>query len=181
MKTQKLKNIISHYKKWKGENPDTWIEHCANQENLKNAIIYAALAENHLGKRNGHQRRLKKLHLEKFAAQLIDRIKDIKAAQSFDQLLKIVESCKIYGIGELACYDTANRIGAKLGLRPDLIYLHAGTKKGAEKLLGKRLKIKFLKKEDLPSPFQADELTPAEIEDILCIYKDKFDKVDGKK
>lgn len=174
MTTQKLKNIINHYRKWKGENPDTWVEHCVSQKNLKHTIIYAALSENHLGKRNGHQRRLKKLNLEKFAANLIDNIKKIENALTFDELLKIVESCKTKGVGELACYDAANRIGAKLGLFPDLIYLHAGTRKGAEKLIGKRLKGKSIRKTDLPNPFHGDDITPAEIEDILCIYKNRF-------
>ncbi|WP_282774577.1 hypothetical protein [Phaeodactylibacter xiamenensis] len=181
MTTQQLKNIINHYKKWKRENPDTWIKHCENQEELENAITFAALAENHLGKRNGHQRRLKKLDLEKFAANLIDNKDKIEAAKTFDELLKVVESCKIKGVGELTCYDTANRIGAKLKLKPDLIYLHAGTKKGAEKLLGMKLRDKCIRKVDLPAPFQTDELTPAEIEDILCIYKDRFDKVEIEK
>jgi hypothetical protein len=174
MTTQKLKNIINHYRKWKGENPDTWVEHCVAQKDLKNSLIYAALAENNLGKRNGHQKRLKKLNLEKFADNLVDNIKKIEDALTFDELLKIVESCKIKGVGELACYDTANRIGAKLGLPPDLIYLHAGTRNGAEKLLGRKLKDKTIRKTELPNPFQGDDITPAEIEDILCIYKNRF-------
>lgn len=174
MTNQKLKNIINHYRKWKGGNPDTWVEHCVAQKDLKNTIIYAALSENYLGKRNGHQRRLKKLNLEKFAANLVDNIKKIEDARTFDELLKIVESCRIKGVGELACYDAANRIGAKLGLSPDLIYLHAGTRRGAEKLLGKRLKGKSIRKTDLPNTFQGDDITPAEIEDILCIYKNRF-------
>ncbi len=181
MTIQKLKNIISNYKEWKRENPDTWIEHCKTQKKIENAIIYAALAENHLGKRNRHQRRLKKSSLEKFAANLIDKIEQIRDTRTFDELLKIVKSCKIKGVGELTCYDTANRIGAKLKLTPDLIYLHAGTKKGAKNLLGKRLKDKFIRKADLPSPFQINDLTPAEIEDILCIYKNKFDKMEIEK
>lgn len=174
MTSQKLKNIINHYRRWKGENPDTWVEHCVAQTDLKNTIIYAALAENHIGIRNIHQRRLKKLNLEKFAANLVDNIKKIEDALTFDELLKIVENCKIKGVGELACYDTANRIGAKLGLSPELIYLHAGTKKGAEKLLGKRLKGKSIRKTDLPDPLKGNDITPSEIEDILCIYKNRF-------
>ena len=102
------------YKKLRQEHPDTWIEHCKNQENLDDAIVYAALAENHLGKRNNHQRRLKKLNLEKFAANLVDKKSYIQKAKSFDELLIIVENCKISGVGSLACYDTTQRIGAKI-------------------------------------------------------------------
>ncbi|MGJ8667547.1 MAG: hypothetical protein ACSHW7_14345 [Patiriisocius sp.] len=156
------------------ENPDTWIEHCKNQEKLDDAIVYAALAENHLGKRNNHQKRRKKLNLEKFAANLVDIKPEIQKAKSFDELLLIIENCKIKGIGPLTCYDTAQRIGAKIKLFPEHIYLHAGTKTGAEKLLGKRLNLKFINITDLPNPFQNENLTNAEIEDILCIYKDRF-------
>ena len=174
MRTQKLNNIINYYKRWKSENPDTWIEHCVNQTQFENVIIYAALAENHLGKRNNHQRRIKKVNLEKFAANLVDKIDQIEKVKSFDELLKVIESQKVKGVGKLTCYDTAHRIGAKLGLEPDLIYLHAGTKSGAKKLLDDQLPKKHLRKVDLPSPFQRADLTPAEIEDILCIYKKRF-------
>ncbi len=174
MKPNKIRNIIKHYKKLREENPDTWIEHCKNQEKLDDAIVYAALAENHLGKRNNHQKRRKKLNLEKFAANLVDIKPEIQKAKSFDELLLIIENCKIKGIGPLTCYDTAQRIGAKIKLFPEHIYLHAGTKTGAEKLLGKRLNLKFINITDLPNPFQNENLTNAEIEDILCIYKDRF-------
>jgi hypothetical protein len=40
----------------------------------------------------------------------------------------------IPGIGELAVYDTALRIGARLGLEPAKVYLHAGTRAGAKAL-----------------------------------------------
>jgi hypothetical protein len=178
MTPNKIRNIIKHYKKWKQKNLDTWVEHCKNQEKLEDAIIYAALAENHLGKRNNHQRRLKKLNLEKFAANLIDKKSDIQKAKSFDELLIIVENCKIKGIGKLACYDTAQRIGANIKLFPEYIYLHAGTKIGAEIILGRRLKEKFINRTDLPNPFHNENLTNAEIEDILCIYKNRFEKFD---
>lgn len=174
MNTKKIRNIIRHYKKLRQEHPDTWIEHCKNQKSLEDAIVYAALAENHLGKRNNHQKRREKINLEKFAANLVDKKTEIQKAKSFDGLLTIVENCKIKGIGPLTFYDTAQRIGAKIRLFPEHIYLHAGTKTGAEKLLGKRLKVKFINKTDLPSPFQNVHLTNGEIEDILCIYKDKF-------
>ena len=159
MNPKKISNIIKHYKKLRQEHPDTWIEYCKNQEKLEDAIVYAALAENHLGKRNNHQKRRKKINLEKFAANLVDKKSEIQRANSFDELLIIVENCKISGIGPLTCYDTTQRIGAKIKLFPEHIYLHAGTKIGAEKLFGKRLKVKFIDKTDLPSPFQNVTLT----------------------
>ncbi len=174
MNSQNTKNIIAEFKKLLVGKPDAWIEHCKDQNNLEDSIIYAALSENDLGKRNPHQRRLKKENLERFASNLIENIIEIQNSKTFDELLKVIENCKVKGIGVLACYDTATRIGAKLKLFPEFIYLHAGTKKGAENLLGKRLKKKYLRKDELPKIFQTRGLTPFDIENLLCIYKDKF-------
>ncbi|HLU90862.1 MAG TPA: hypothetical protein VKZ51_13570 [Cyclobacteriaceae bacterium] len=179
MTTQKIQNIINHYKKWRKENSDTWIEHCRNQKNIEEAIGFVALAENHEGKRNGHQRRLKKINLEKFAANLLDKKNEIQTATSFGELIEIVVKCRVKGIGELACNDTAERIGAKIRLSPDKVYLHAGTRKGAEKILGRFIKKPHLDRGELPMPFNDNDLINAEIEDILCIYKDRFDSWTG--
>lgn len=100
--------------------------------------------------------------------------KELHKTTDFTSLLGIVESCKVKGIGELTCYDTANRISCKIGVYPDKIYLHAGTKKGADKLFGKRIKKRFIDKSELPEPFKSSELDCAELEDILCIYKLRF-------
>ena len=71
----------------------------------------------------------------------------------------------IHGIGELAVYDIACRIGAFLGLSPERVYLHAGTREGARAL---GLRGASVRKMDLPRAF--GRLSPGEIEDCLCIY-----------
>ncbi|EDP97788.1 hypothetical protein U8527_05540 [Kordia algicida OT-1] len=53
--------------------------------------------------------------------------------------------------------------------------MHAGVKVGAEKILGKLPKRKFIYKHELPKAFQQDDLHCNAIEDILCRYKDRFD------
>ena len=174
---EKLNVIIAHYKKWKKDNPDTWIIYCKSLDNLEDVIRYSALSENHLGKRNNHQRRLKKNDLRVFAENLLEKKEEIKSAKTFDELLNIVETCKVNGIGELACYDTANRIGTKLNIVPVMIYLHAGARIGIEKILNRKIKEKAVTRRILPNPFHDKNLTDAEIEDILCIYKDKFDSI----
>lgn len=171
---QNIKNIINHYKKWKIKNPDTWIFYTANQPSLDLAISVAVFSNNAKGIRNPHQRRLKLADLELFNENLAGRIKDISTTSSFSCLILIIENCKVKGIGDLACYDIANRIGSYLGLNPELVYLHAGTRKGLKNLLKSKVKDNFIKKEDLPEPFKSSDLTCHEIEDILCIYKDKF-------
>jgi len=175
MTDKKLEEIILHYKQHRAAHPETWLLHCAQQNSLEEAIYAAATAKNHEGKKNKHQWRLKNIDLEKFAVQLIDKAAEIKKCTSFDALLEKVERYKIKGIGILAVYDTAERIGHYLDIYPDKIYLHAGVKVGAEKVLGKQLNKKFILKEELPEAFQQSDLHCGEIEDILCMYKDSFD------
>jgi len=70
------------------------------------------------------------------------------------ELLNHIESCRVYGVGELACYDAALRIGGNLNIFPEKIYLHAGTRTGARELLKQRVNGRFIYKEDLPEPFR---------------------------
>ncbi|MDP1763817.1 MAG: hypothetical protein Q8L07_07995 [Sediminibacterium sp.] len=172
----KISNIIKHYKKLKVENPDTWVEFCAEQKNLYLAIQYAALATNKLKKRNPHQYRLKQTDLQVFSELLLSLEVDIAKAKTFDELFLIISKRSVKGIGELTKYDTAIRIAAFLKLNPEKIYLHAGTKKGAINLLNKRITTKTISKDELPNIFQT--LSCAEIEDILCIYKDRLKSLD---
>jgi hypothetical protein len=97
----------------------------------------------------------------------------IEECKTFDILFEVIQEsvADISGIGELYIYDTAFRIGANLNLRPYKVYLHSGTRKGAQNLL-LDYKAKFLELSQLPRELQ--KLQANEIEDILCIYKDKF-------
>lgn len=171
--SQKLENIINQYKRLKGKYPDTWIEHCKNQKSLQKAIYVAAMSLNDLGKRHPHQYRLKKEDMQIFEENILSSISNIKRAQNFDSLFKIVEQSAPKGIGELMIYDATVRIGAFLNLSPDKIYIHAGTKTGLHKLIGK-FKGKTINKSQLPEPFKSSNLGCYELEDVLCIYKKKF-------
>ncbi|WP_046757106.1 hypothetical protein [Kordia jejudonensis] len=175
MTDKRFEEIIHHYKTDIALNPDTWISHCAAQNSIEEAIFVAATARNHEGKKNPHQYRLKPILLEKFAVHLTDHASDLEQATSFEELLEKVTRYKTSGIGTLALYDTAERIGAYLDIFPNKIYLHAGVKVGAEKILGKLPNRKFIYKEELPEAFQQTDLHCNAIEDILCRYKDRFD------
>lgn len=73
----------------------------------------------------------------------------------------------VRGIGDLAVYDFAHRIGAYLRHAPEAVYLHAGTREGARvlNLGGETVDLSQL-------PAELRKLSAAEIEDCLCIYRD---------
>jgi hypothetical protein len=135
------------------------------------AIQKAALCVLPSGKRHSHQRRIPKAVLEKAEASLQAAGKRLAKAADFAALHEVVkaEIGNIPGIGALAVYDIAHRIGAYFRKSPALVYLHRGTKTGAA-VLG--FHGDSLDPRKLPSPFS--RLTPAEIEDCLCIYKDQL-------
>lgn len=141
------------------------------------AIRRAALCEFPDGKRHPHQYLIPQSLLELAEERLQAAARRLAGAPDFDALHEIVkcEIGSVHGIGELTVYDIAHRIGAYLGKVPTLVYLHRGTKEGAA-VLGFRGVA--LDPAVLPSAFS--RLTPAEIEDCLCIYKDKLRGAPGR-
>jgi hypothetical protein len=146
------------------------------QRDLAAAIREAALARGPSGKRLSHQRRIPGRVLEKARKILASAEPSIARAKTFAELHDIIESSirPLPGVGELMVYDTALRIGAKLGLSPDDVYVHAGTRVGA-RALGFRGSRKTISPAELPRPLRA--LRPREIEDVLCIYKSQLTRL----
>lgn len=170
---QKIRNIIKHYKNYRDLNPDTWIEFCKTQSKLEDAIRVAALCINHENKRHPHQYRIPQKSLDELYIYLRSRKRKIMESKNFDEVFSLVDSANIFMIGDLTKYDVAHRIGEYLGVHPDKVFIHSGTKTGAERLIGK-IKSRSLSINHLPKLFLESNLTCAEIEDILCIYKEKF-------
>lgn len=125
------------------------------------------------GKVHGHQRLVGRKKLEQASKALLKNIDELKACGSFEELHKLIANCTkhIDRFGVLARYDISLRIGANLGLWPEIVYLHAGTKKGC-KILGVKFKGKIVDMAALPKPVQ--RLNPHHVENFLCIYKDSF-------
>ena len=142
-------------------------------EPLGDAVRRAALASRPNGLRYSHQTRLKPNHLADAATLLADRVDELRGAKSFAGLHALLKRLfgPLAGLGELYLYDTALRIGANLGMSPQAIYLHAGTRAGAT-ALGLAVDGSTLLKSELPRALQP--LRPHEIEDVLCIYKKHF-------
>lgn len=172
MDGDRLKSLVKRYKTNKRQKCQDEGDYYRKMPSLRIAINNAATGIGANGKRHRHQWRLDEQVLKQVANCLVKREDEIAACKDFDSLMRLIESCRIRGFGELAIYDTALRIGARLGLSPDKVYLHRGTLIGARRL-GLDVSRGYLMPEELPAPVQV--LTPDEIEDFLCIYKEKFD------
>lgn len=146
------------------------------QRTLSDAISKAGTARTPSGKCHDHQRRVGNVALKRFTKKLLNAEQAIKRASDFGKLHEIVHAVghDMPRIGALTIYDTAHRIAAFRGLEPDKVYLHAGTLAGA-RALGLNEHNGFLDKSELPKEFS--RLKPYEIEDCLCIYKDKIASV----
>ena len=140
---------------------------------FRQALRHAALAIDSNCKKYLHQRRLKQKALNKSLANLTKIKSNIKSCKSFDQLHALLDSKlqKVKGLGTLFIYDTAFRLGVNLGLYPQKVYLHAGTRMGAKRL-DLNYEEPYLEMKEVPRPLR--KLKPYQVEDFLCIYKNKF-------
>lgn len=141
------------------------------QRSPSEAIREAALCVLPSGKRHPHQRRIPTVVLEQTEARLQAIGRNLAKASDFADLHRLVEQQigGIHGIRPLTVYDIAHRLGAYFGKAPELVYLHAGTKTGARLF---NIRGNCLDPKNLPHAFS--RLTPAEIEDCLCIYKEQL-------
>ncbi len=143
------------------------MEFYSQQRSLRDAVDVAARCILPSGKRHPHQYRIPGEALEAARRRLLRA--DLASTRSFEELHSRVNASirGIHMIGPLVVYDVSQRIGAYLGHAPRRVYMHAGTRKGA-RALGLGVKGETLDPDHLPSEFK--QLTPAEIEDCLCIY-----------
>ena len=143
-----------------------------NCRKFAEAIERASLSTKENGKRHPHQCRIPGVVLAEAARNLTAASSRLSKCRSFESLHGVIkeEIGAIRGLGPLTVYDIATRIGAyrDLHLEPEMIYLHAGTAKGA-KALGFHGR-KTLNPRELPREFWV--LKPREIEDCLCLYEE---------
>lgn len=174
-----LSHIVGLYKKEYAPGAEQEMRYYKIQKKIENVIEKAALSklpptkQYPSGKRHPHQRRIPGNQLIAAKDALLKEKGKLKNCKNFHELFKMVCACIgcVDKIGELTIYDISHRIGAHLGLKPDQVYLHAGTRVGA-KALKIKLEKQALSMSQLPKPFHA--LKPHEIEDCLCIFKKKI-------
>lgn len=142
------------------------------------------------GERHPHQWPFEKIRPQA-PKKAIDSLKplasSIEAARNFDELYSIISTNldSVKGIGPLAYYDFALRIGAWLcpKLEPTEVYLHCGTARGA-KAVRVRVDRERAPMSAFPEGLRSPKglrppLTAAEMEDILCIYCGTLARIAG--
>jgi len=153
------------------------IQFCLKSPNIEIAISRAVMARDENGNKHSHQRRFVK---DNTLAELYTKLLKIKdkiiIVNNFDELFELIYKTYVFNDRfSLTIYDTALRLGFYLNKFPEKIYLHAGTKIGIEKLIGK-IENHFVMKKYLPEPFKSCDLNEYELEDLFCIYKDEIKK-----
>lgn len=143
---------------------------------LRHAIRHSALCHwLPRTKRHPHQWRIPSQALQEAERELQRIANRLCRCGNFEALHDEVKRAigSIPKIGDLTTYDIAHRIGVYLGKSPRLVYLHRGTAIGARHLgfSGATLDPKML-----PNAFS--KLSPEEIEDCLCIYKNELAGLD---
>lgn len=171
-----LRSIVRHYFQVFKPDANEELNFFRNLPSLREVIQKAGMAVNSEGKRFPHQWRFKATTLERATDKLLASSRKLIIAKDFHELLETVESVtsSISGVGELYVYDTTLRLGTYLGLYPKKVYLHRGTRDGAA-MLGLDVRRLSIPISEFPAQFQA--LRAFEIEDILCIYKNRLRKI----
>ena len=166
-----LNSVVLSYLEYCQPRLEAQLRTFADEATLTTAIVRAALAQTRDGKRYSHQRRIMLQVLQAVRLRLL--VLDLGKLCSFDELIIAIDRAiaPIRGVGELLVYDTSLRIGAKLRLMPDRVYLHSGTRHGA-RVLGLPWRGRSISLDELPVAFRV--LKPHEIEDCLCIFKDQL-------
>lgn len=166
-----VEQIIRDYLTYYNGQNDTWLRDCRNAKDFTSAVEMAGMSRDLDNDKHPHQFRVPNDVLRKFTDRLLRQSEAMLLCKSFEQLQKIVVSCRVKGIGTLTIYDTAQRIGANIGIEPRRVYLHQGTKVGAERYFQRTLSADSVDKSEFK---EFSKMSCAAIEDIMCIYKDEF-------
>ena len=150
---------------------DAEYQHYQNQASSEKAIKCATYALKANGKCHPHQRWIKPHVMEAVRIRLLEREPELLACRNFEELHSVVLECAVSGFAILSVYDTAHRLGAYLGIKPTLVYLHRGTTIGAI-MLGLDVSRGVIRTDELPEEMQAMQADDAE--NFLCIYKDEL-------
>lgn len=175
-KFKSINDLVRHYKRVHRPLLKGQLNCFVEQPDLEKVIQLACSKKIPCGARFPHLYRIPNSALKQWKESLQVSIKNSNGHSSFrslwGNLTLIAEG--ISRIGKLTVYDASLKIGAFLDSPPHEVYLHAGTRKGAE-VLGLPTNRKSIPLNE----FQGDNevirrLEPFEVEDFLCIFKEEL-------
>jgi len=148
-------------------------EYCAEAHTAGMALRRAVRSKRPNGKMHNHQSKVSKA-LPALEARLQESLPSLVKCETFGQLYAAIDLRATPGIGPMTIYDVSVRFGAWLGLKPDSIYIHAGTKAGL-KALGVDTRGWWMSysMELLPAVLRNKDAD--EVEDFLCTYRLAFE------
>ena len=149
---------------------DAWSRCCVEVPDLADALRAAAWSRDAGGRKHYHQHRLPDPVLRETGERLAESIEEFGRCRSFHDLYGLIGRRRVRGFGDLAVYDAALRIGHRLGLLPDRVYLHAGVAVGARYYGIEPADVRWATPEELPAELRTME--PFLAEEFLCLYKD---------
>lgn len=166
-----INSIISEYSYKRKTNPDTHVAYVKSLSNFRDIITVSCIAIDANGQKHIHQFRMNNARLRKFAHKLLEREKELLAAESFDEIFNIVSTVRIFGLGAVVYYDTSLRIAhTRAGCLPDKIYLIKEILKGAKNLGIETKGKKYILKNELPQGLSDSDLECWEVAELLCCY-----------
>lgn len=175
-KPRTLGEVVDEYLSVNAPDSDAEYDFYRSCTSLTEAIERASRAEDVDGNCHPHQRRIGLARMSELRAPLLGMKRALQRARNFYQLHELVSQAGngLERIGPLAIYDTALRLGAYLGFRPQYVYLHCGTREGA-RALGLKGRAGKIEMQDLPEAFR--RLRPDQVEDCLCVYKNEIRRI----
>jgi hypothetical protein len=151
---------------------------CAEGHPFSEVVDRAGRARTEAGTRHSHQCRLTRAAIDGCVAALTRIAPQLETAKDYFAVQMLVKDAfePVRGAGELAVYDTADRICERLGFSSQyIVYLHNGARVGYRRILGGRIPNESawaIHYWQLPEGLRS--LSNREAEDVLCIYKDDF-------
>ena len=179
-----LADAVADFRLRLAQSKDAEVAFFMQKQIFANRLKDAALARYMKGaegyKRCGHQWRLTPAALAAGLQALRPMAHRLEHSGSFDELHDRVLAVahRTRGLGALWAYDTAVRIGESIGLAPEKIYLHAGTRKGAENLGFAVRKQPVLSLKEVHARYpELRKLSAGDLESFFCVYKREFPRL----
>jgi hypothetical protein len=148
---------------------DPIVNMCFDQKTIEGAIRVACAGKRPDGKTFSMDSMISRAARATIRSRLLDNIARLESCNDFEELHDLIESLAPKGVGPLLVYNLAQRIGARLGVKPtDFVYLHAGPLAGWRALTGGKTRFKRVAITGFPPALRV--LPAHRIEDLLCEF-----------